>query len=120
MLEKMAYTIVNPTAAGLVRSPRQWPGVITTRVGEQRTVKMPDVFFDPEGSLPETVRLELTRPPIYPQLDSNALARHLASAVERHVREARQALTHQGRKFLGAKVVLRQDFNAAPRPSEPT
>ena len=70
VLEKMAYTIANPTAAGLVRSPREWPGVITTRIGERCTVDMPDVFFDPEGSLPETVALEFTRPPIYPQLDS--------------------------------------------------
>ncbi len=119
VLEKMAYTIANPTAAGLVRTPREWPGVITTRLGEQCTVEMPDVFFDPEGSLPETVRLELTRPPIYPQLDTRELAEHLAKAIERHVRAARQALARQGRRFLGAKAVLRQDFNAAPKTHEP-
>src|SRR5687767_14986156 len=85
VLEKMAYTMANPTAAGLVRSPRQWPGVITTRVGERCTVDMPDVFFDPEGALPASISLEFTRPPIYPQLDIATLARHLATAVERHV-----------------------------------
>jgi hypothetical protein len=96
VLEKMAYTIANPTAAGLVRSPREWPGVITTPsrafrvaqqrahcdsgcIGERYSVDMPDVFFDPEGTLPETVKLELTRPPIYPQLDQAQLARHLAT-----------------------------------------
>ena len=41
VLEKMAYTIANPTAAGLVRSPRDWPGVITTRIGERCTVQTP-------------------------------------------------------------------------------
>jgi putative transposase len=119
VLEKMAYTIANPTAAGLVRSPREWPGVITTRIGERYSVDMPDVFFDPEGTLPETVRLELTRPPIYPQLDQAQLARHLATAVERRVREARAALARQGRKFLGAKAVLQQAFDAAPQTTEP-
>ncbi len=64
VLEKMAYTIANPTAAGLVRAPKDWPGVITTRIDERCTVDMPDVFFDPEGTLPETVELEFSRPPI--------------------------------------------------------
>jgi putative transposase len=119
VLEKMSYTIANPTAAGLVRSPREWPGVITTRIGERYSVDMPDVFFDPEGTLPETVQLELTRPPIYPQLAPAELARYLAAAVERRVREARTAMARQGRKFLGAKAVLQQSFDAAPKTIEP-
>lgn len=119
VLEKMAYTIANPTAAGLVRSPREWPGVITTRIGERNSVDMPDIFFDPGGPLPERARLEFTRPPIYPQLDEAQLGRHLARAVERRVREAREALVRQGRKFLGAKVVLQQPFDAVPNTLEP-
>lgn len=119
VLEKMAYTLTNPTAAGLVRSPRDWPGVITRRMGERCRVDMPDVFFDPEGTLPETVQLEFTRPPIYPQLDQAQLARQLANAVERRVREARAALAQQGRKFMGARSVLQQSFEAVPKTTEP-
>jgi REP element-mobilizing transposase RayT len=101
VLEKMAYTIANPTAAGLVRTPREWPGVVTQRMGEHTRVDMPDVFFDPEGGLPESVTLEFTRPPIYLQLDARRLALHLATAVQRRVRDAREELARQGRKFLG-------------------
>jgi hypothetical protein len=119
VLEKMAYTIANPTVAGLVRSPREWPGVITARVGERLAVDMPDVFFDPEGALPHTVTLEFTRPPIYTQLETAVLARHLAVAVERHVREAREHLAKQGRRFIGAKAVLQQSFDAVPKTIEP-
>jgi len=119
VLEKMAYTIANPTAAGLVRSPREWPGVVTTRIGERYSVAMPDVFFDPEGGLPETVELEFARPPIYPQLEPPQLGRHLADAVQRRVREARDALARQGRKFLGAAVIRRQPFDAVPKTVEP-
>ena len=119
VLEKMAYTMANPTAAGLVKSPREWPGVITTRIGERCTIDMPDVFFDPEGAMPEKLGLELTRPPIYPQLELAELAKHLASAVERHVRVARQALARQGKKFLGAKAVLQQNVYAMPNTAEP-
>lgn len=119
VLEKMSYTIANPTAAGLVRSPREWPGVVTLRIGERCEVEMPDIFFDPDGELPETAVLEFTRPPIYLQLDTLRLARHLASAVERRVREARRGLAEQRREFLGARGVLQQRFDAAPNTVEP-
>lgn len=119
VLEKMSYTIANPTVAGLVRSPREWPGVITKRIGERFDVDMPEVFFDPQGGLPHTVTLEFTRPPIYRQLDVAVLARSLANAVEGLVREAREQLAKQGRKFIGAKAVLQQRFDAVPKTIEP-
>jgi hypothetical protein len=119
VLEKMAYTISNPTAAGLVRSPGEWPGIVTQRIGERNRVEMPDIFFDPEGPLPESALLEITRPPIYPQLDTAQLAHHLAAAIQRRVRDARRALAQQGRKFLGAKTVLQQSFEASPKTNEP-
>jgi putative transposase len=118
VLEKMAYTMTNPTAAGLVHSPREWPGVITTRIGERSSVAMPDVFFNPEGALPQSVTLEFSRPPIYPQLETPQLARQLAAAVERRVREAREMLRRRGKKFLGAKGVRQQAFDAAPKTVE--
>ncbi len=62
--------------------------------------------------------LEVSRPPIYPQLDLAELARHLAAAIQRRVRDARQALARQGRKSLGAKAVLQQSFEASPKTSE--
>jgi REP element-mobilizing transposase RayT len=56
VLEKMAYTIANPTVAGLVRSPHEWPGVISHRLQESESVEMPDIFFDENGELPFTRR----------------------------------------------------------------
>jgi putative transposase len=119
VLEKMAYTIANPTAAGLVRSPREWPGVVTQRIGERSNVAMPDTFFDLDGELPETVALEYVRPPVYIHLDTCELARLLVAAVDRRVREARSALASCGRRFLGAKAVLQQSFDGVPQTVEP-
>lgn len=119
VLEKMAYTIANPTAAGLVRSPRDWPGVLTQRLSERYRIDMPDIFFDPGGDLPESLELHFTRPPIYPQLDELQLGRHLAAAIERRVRDARQRLADEHQHFLGAKAVLQQSFDAAPNTAEP-
>jgi REP element-mobilizing transposase RayT len=120
VLDKMAYTAANPTAAGLVRSPREWPGVISLRLAERLVIDKPDIsFFDAEGHLPDQVTLDIVRPPIYQHLDDANLAKHLAHAIERHVRVARQTLTAQGRKFIGAKAVLQQPFDATPQSTEP-
>jgi putative transposase len=120
VLDKMAYTIANPTAAGLVHSPHEWPGVISFRLAERSIVNRPDIaFFNPKGHLPEQVTLDITRPPIYEHLDDATFADHLARAVERHVSEARRRLACKGRSFLGAKAILRQSFNAVPKTTEP-
>ena len=119
VLDKMAYTIVNPTAAGLVRSPRDWPGVVSLRLTERSSTDKPDVFFDPAGPLPARAILDIVRPPIYLHLDDVALAQHLARAIERHVRDARSAMEEQGRKFIGARAVLQQAFDAIPTSTEP-
>jgi hypothetical protein len=94
-------------------------GVVSLRLAERVVIDRPDIFFDPNGALPKHSTLEIVRPPIYLHLDDAALARHLALAVERHVRQARQRLAEQGRTFLGAKAVLQQAFDDVPRSTEP-
>ncbi len=118
VLEKMAYTLANPTAAGLVRTPSEWPGVISLKLAERVVVSRPKSFFNPQGDMPDHVTLDIVRPPIYAQLDLATLAGHLTRAVERHAREARVKLRAQGRKFLGARAVLQQPFEAAPKSTE--
>jgi len=119
VLEKMAYTMANPTSAGLVWSPHEWPGVVTLRIGERRLAEMPRVFFDRSGNLPKTVMLDLVRPRIFTALDDQGLAVRLASVVERLVRNARASLLHRGLRFLGAKAVLRQPFVAVAASAVP-
>lgn len=119
VLQKMAYTLANPTAAGLVPSPSGWPGVITTRLMERRRVVMPSVFFNPNGELPDSVVLETTRPPIYPQLSIAELASRLHDVVQRLVRIAQQALAEAGKRFVGASRVLQRSFHDRPDTIEP-
>ena len=119
VLEKMAYTLANPTAAGLVRSPEQWPGVISRRFGERREMEMPDSFFDDEGDLPDEVSLEFFRPQIFTALSDSQLQARLHDEVAKLVKRARENMTLRGLPFLGRDAVLRQEFNAAPKTPAP-
>src|SRR5262245_58889981 len=71
MVEKIAYVLANPVAAGLVRHAHEWPGA-TVRVGELGRgvlrAKRPKVYLDaanPEWT--DEATLPLTLPPVVEQ-----------------------------------------------------
>jgi putative transposase len=117
VLEKSAYVLANPVAAGLVAAGRQWPGLWSAPEwigGAALEVRRPEHFFDPKGSLPETVTLQLTSPPGFASADE--FRDQLAAALSE--REAQALRDAQGR-FLGVARVLAQKPTSRPAPVEP-
>lgn len=114
ILDKAAYTLANPVAAGLVRSAREWPGLWSgpDRVGTAIVAPRPRHFFDPKGQLPESVKLELTAPPGF------ASAEEFREALRNALSE-REAAERKDKAFLGASRVLAQLPTARPKPNEP-
>jgi hypothetical protein len=109
VLEKMAYCIANPVAAGLVRRAHQWPGINTApeHLGRMSwTVKRPEVFFDQDNpQWPKTVTLKLHMPP---KLDvGDAEAREMVAAeVTRLEERAQLDVETKGWKVFGREAVL--------------
>ncbi len=117
VLDKAAYVLANPVAAGLVRAGHLWPGLwsapewIGAGVLE---VRRPKHFFDEKGALPEQVSLQLTVPPGF--ASAEAFRNELAAALaEREAQEASDA----GGSFLGAGRVLAQKATGRPPSEEP-
>jgi len=119
VLEKMAYTLANPTMAGLVKSPEEWPGVISGRFGQEDSVEMPDAFFDEDGELPESAELQVLRPRIFARLTDAELYARLREEVAERVRVAREEMAQRGQSFLGRESVLRQSVDASPKTKAP-
>jgi putative transposase len=115
----MAYTLANPTIAGLVKSPEDWPGVISGRFGQEELAEMPDAFFDEDGELPESAELQFVRPQIFTSLTDAELYARLRDEVAAKVRTAREEMTQLGRSFLGRESILRQNFYASPKTEAP-
>jgi len=117
IVEKSAYALANPTAAGLVRSGRLWPGLWSApeRVaGDAFEVARPKHFFAPNGAMPEKARLQLVPPPGFTAEEfRDRVAANLAE------READAARRHARGGFLGIARVLAQKPTAQPRPGEP-
>ena len=117
VLDKAAYVLANPVAAGLVRSGRLWPGLWSPpeRIGGAALeVRRPKHFFDPNGSLPETATLELSPPAGFasPHEFREELITALSDLEAQAARDARGG-------FLGAARVLAQRPTGRPAPGEP-
>jgi len=115
VLEKAAYVLANPVAAGLVRRAREWPGLWSdpARLGRGAvTVERPAGFFRKTGTMPKTAELTLEPPPGF---DS---AQAFAAQLEEAVAAAEQRHAASGRTFLGAVKARTQSPWSRPRNRE--
>jgi putative transposase len=111
VVEKIAYVLANPVAAGLVQRADEWPGA-TVRVDDlgrgMLRAKRPEVYLDPENpAWSEEATLPLTLPPIILEEDGARNFRdEVAAELLRLEREAHDAMWQKGRSVLGAKQVM--------------
>jgi putative transposase len=119
-LGDLVYTLTNPVKAGLVKWGRLWPGFTTAgwKFGETRTFKRPSWFFDERGEMPDMVSLTLARPPIFSELDDDALYGKLVADVRAREIEIQRELGEKGRRFMGLKKLTKQHWNQVPRSFE--
>ncbi len=119
IIEKAAYTLANPVAAGLVSTGRAWPGLWSdpADVGRAgRSFKRPGQFFDLNGQMPERSTLRLTPPPGFTAEEyRSAITSRLGEIDKKAARE----LVAAGRKFMGARRVLAQRHTDNPASGEP-
>jgi REP element-mobilizing transposase RayT len=115
VVDKAAYVLANPVAAGLVRRGRDWPGLwmAPEAIGSTLRFARPRRFFSESGTMPEAAALELSVPPGF------ASAEEFREALEESL-QAREAEAATGRKeFLGADRVAAQWPLGRPGPGEP-
>lgn len=124
IVEKIAYCMANPVAAGLVRRACDWPGLTTLpaelgRAALQAT--RPTFFFDPENAQwPESASLTLTMPPaLEGQTSLEEFRRQVVVELERQEKEARDQAAKAGRTFLGADRCRRTSPYRRARSFEP-
>ncbi len=120
IVEKAAYVLANPVAAGLVRTGREWPGLWSSpaQIGAGAIcVRRPDFFFRADGPLPESVELELTEPPGF--ASPAEFREELVERLAAHEHRAVVALESGGWQFMGARRVLAQKPTSRPAAREP-
>jgi putative transposase len=94
IVEKIAYVLANPVAAGAVFVPDEWPGA-KTRVADigQTVLKTtrPKVYFN-ATNWPEMMKLPIKLPPMIPEADAEAFRNDVQNALEHEVELARKTI----------------------------
>ena len=112
ILNKIAYTELNPVRAGLVGQPTAWAGPTsaTLHFGHKRLIQRPQGFFSP--TMPETITLELVVPA--------TITKQRAQTHRDHVfADARQAAKSTQSRPLGMRQVLQRHWAHSPTTPEP-
>jgi putative transposase len=120
VLDKMAYVLANPVAAGLVRRGSEWPGLWSPpgSIGAgARLVRRPDHYFRKAGPTPPTAPLELTCPAGFDSVEE--LRDRLTKELARREDQAASDFAAEGRSFIGVPKVLAQNPFRRPAPGEP-
>jgi putative transposase len=114
VVDKLAYTLLNPVRAGLVGRARAWGGATSAsmRFGGRRLVARPSDFFS--DNMPEHASLELVAPAFQGEFGSK-LDEQLAARLQ----AVEQQLRKSGCRPMGMAVVLRQPWNESPAAREP-
>jgi len=106
LVEKIAYVLANPVAAGLVRHAREWPGAKVDARQLGRGVlraRRPVAYLDPENpQWPDEASLPITLPPTVAQDGADGFRDAVAAELERLEVEAQAEVQRQGLRFLGA------------------
>jgi hypothetical protein len=121
VIEKIAYTLANPVAAGLVRYAHEWPGakVRVDSLGRGMLyTRRPDVYFDPANKQwPAEVTMPITVPPTVK--DAETYRHRVAAELQRLEWQARTELQAQGRGFLGPERATKVSPEERATSSEP-
>ncbi|WP_437683359.1 transposase [Sorangium sp. So ce131] len=119
VVEKIAYVLANPVAAGLVRRAREWPGVKVDvdEIGRGALhAARPSVYFNPKNpQWSEEMTLAIALPPAVEQGNAeqgnaeqgnaDGFRGQVAAELERLEARAHADVNRQGGRFLGAERV---------------
>ena len=122
ILNKLTYAFTNPTAADLVDTIEEWPGVATfqaTISGGHITATRPKHFFRNDSGMPEVVSLQIARPHGFENLAQSEWANLVSERVRAKEAEHRQRRAAKGITVLGRARILEQNPFHCPEGQAP-
>jgi putative transposase len=111
VVQKIAYTLANPVAAGLVQRAHEWPGakVLLNELGRGvLRARRPTIYFDPTNPWwPEETALPIVLPPCIHKDDADAFRREVAAEVAAEEVRAHAEMKRRGVSLRGIKHAVK-------------
>lgn len=110
IVDKIAYTLANPVAAGAVRCASEWPG-FRSRIRDMDAPAVeyprPTKYFSPNGTMPATATLAMAMPEqLVAEHGVDGAKKRLERAASEHEEAARREVWEKGWTFAGARRCL--------------
>jgi REP element-mobilizing transposase RayT len=121
VVEKIAYVLANPVAAGLVEHAHEWPGakVLASELGRaELAARRPNVYLNP-NNWPDEATLPIVLPPGVEPTEADSFRKQVAAELESLEAQARGELQERGGRWLGADRARRVRPTARATSVEP-
>lgn len=105
VVEKIAYVLANPVAAGLVRRAELWPGakVLVHEIGGGAlSARRPEVYLNPKN-WPDEATLPIRLPPGIKPAEAESFRGLVRAEIDRLEAQAQAEAQERRRPFLGAE-----------------
>lgn len=122
VLSAIVYTLMNPVAAGLVRSGHQWPGLRTSSrdlAGRHVVARKTGRYFMGDSHAPETAEFDIVPPPLRHAMTEARLVEVVRYRVEELEAACQAKMAAQRRHFLGKRRILALSPTTTARTPEP-
>jgi len=110
IVDKIAYVLANPVAAGAVRDPREWPGMRTRLSDLGRSVvrgTRPEHYFGRRKTMRPEASFGVEMPAkLLEAYGAEGAVEELTAALEEKVAEAQAEIRRKGWTYLGAKRAM--------------
>jgi hypothetical protein len=120
VIDKLAYTAANPVKDMLVERATQWPGLSGYSYlisGKTLVTRRPRFFFRADRGWPAEIELKFALPPELG--DADEILGQLKELVETYEMDAQVLRQQSGRRIVGRKTVLQQDWKMSPPTKKP-
>ena len=119
VLDKIVYTLCNPVSTHLIAKAEKWPGVWLYRRSHSCIVKRPDVYFQKDGTMPETAELIIHQAPGHENLPIHTYEKLIADEISKEEHNIANDMSTAKKTFMGMDAVLRQSHREKPQTIEP-
>ncbi|MCA9562046.1 MAG: hypothetical protein KC561_01090 [Myxococcales bacterium] len=116
VIREIVYTVTNPVAAGRVKHPDEWPGLLLSPhhgLSKEYSSSKPTRYFSKKNRrIPTWTKVMLSKPVHASHLSDEEYVALVTAAIEAEVAKIRAEKAAEGRAFAGVAAVMAVDPSA--------
>ncbi|MBN2530118.1 MAG: hypothetical protein JXR76_27250 [Deltaproteobacteria bacterium] len=115
---KIVYCLANPVNAHLTAKASHWKGVWFYKQSHSQTVRRPDEYFQSDGTMPDTAKLQIYLPVSHENMCIEAYEELITELLSTREQDIADEMKTKRQTFMGIDAVLKQSYTDRPQSTE--